>query len=128
MGAEIVDGRNKKKPEKKPQSRRERARDWAKVISNTHDWDWSHMLEIWIYALRRMRDNERDCGHHEMSSEDAKKMTKALDLLERVQKDEYYDNDKPFSQARYRAAERAARRDLEKALKIVSDNLFSWWD
>lgn len=128
MKTNVAKGWNGKKREADYAPRRERSRDWAKVIAKTYDWDWAFMLEIWIYALTRMRDNERDHGHHDTSAQDARQMTEAIELMERAMEGDYGQNEPPTSFKKYNAADKKQQQDLKKALKIVSENLFHWWD
>lgn len=111
---------------KKQQTKRERLRDWKRVLKNTGDWDWAHVLEIWTYALTRLRDNVRDNNFHTTSLKHARQMTKAIELLTRVRGD--YNWDMTVGVKSIKAADRRQQRDLDKALKIVSKNLFYWWD
>lgn len=65
---------------------------WTPVIWFDEDFDWSNLARVMEFKLRLMEKEFRVNGHHVNSKRDAKQVLICAELLNRMQKEDYYDN------------------------------------
>ncbi len=90
------------------------------ILKNFETWyDWTFFLKLMSDKLLYDSENYIKDGCHESAKSDGKRMKECAELLKKVYKEEYkFDNSGDIER----------KEDLEKALDIIKDNLFFWWD
>ncbi len=76
----------------RPFRRIKRLIEWIPVIWRTNDWDYSYMLEIWEYSLRRLR-HCLETGMSKNGPQDAKNIRTYEILLKRIAEDNYLEHE-----------------------------------
>ncbi len=104
--------------------KRSEVKAWLKVIERDRDWDWSYFAAIIAFKLDHMAVMF-DSGHLVNSHKNAQLTRKCAKLFRKIEADRYRWGPTKDSII---AAEARKQRDLDAALKIISENLFSWWD
>jgi len=65
---------------------------WVPITYKDKEWDSQYLFEIMKFKLSNMERAFREYGHHVNAERDADEMHKCVLLLDRVIKDEYYEN------------------------------------
>jgi len=99
---------------------------WFPIIYKDRDWDPEYLFKILKFKLGNMEKYFRKYGHGVDSDVDADEMHKCVLLLERIMKNEYYDNasknyDKKWGESDY-SFEDIMNGQLKK-LNIVYPNV-----
>lgn len=113
---------------------------WAPVIWGDFDWDWSPLARVMEYKLRRMANLHNYHGHHLNNQREARQMMICANLLNRLDKDEYFDqayqrydayeNLTDQQKGRYAALQATQiQKDDQRLLgTIIGKYLNHWWD
>jgi len=71
----------------------ERVAAWTKFVKNVPDWDWTHLLQVIDFQLRRFA---KVCasGHHSDGKKLANQMQEVRQLIKRVLDDDYLHDER----------------------------------
>jgi hypothetical protein len=81
-----------------------------------------------------MEENFRNYGCHKFAEKDADKMKVVVNLLDRIVKDEYFENINNASemQPKYKIMlvkeDQMIKQDIEMIFKLLKKHIRSWWD
>lgn len=105
---------------------------WIPIIWKDRDWDYYYIYEMLKQKLIATEEYIRKDGIHIYNEADANSIKKAIDMIERVQKEYYLD--KYLSEGDWYNDEgmRKAMEDQDKARKELFEyldaNIEKWWD
>jgi hypothetical protein len=104
---------------------------WFWVIWKDRDWDHYYILEVLKFKLEKQAKYLSEVGCHTTAQRDAELMMTCVRLINKLQKEEYYDEmyeHRPITlkiASKYRAKHNKAKRLL---FKIMNDRIEEWWD
>ncbi len=98
-----------------------RLKDWSEVLKNDHDYDWAFLIDIIVFKLDRMKEIFDHHGHHTNDKKIARQIGQVSKLLANCAH-------KNYNRKRIQDDDDSRQKDLDKALSIISKNLFTWWD
>ena len=97
-----------------------------KILKKFQDWnDYSNLIDLLIMKLEYDAWHYENEGHCKVSDNIAKQMRECAKYLKKSSDDMNYSKETDCNWAEMSVLQ---QKDLEKALDIIKDNLFNWWD
>lgn len=104
---------------------------WFPIIWKDRDWDHYYIFEILKHKLIFMSQNIRKNGFHESAEYDANRMMLCVNLIEKIQNEEYLMvllNDNNLTKEKVVSAENKQNKAKYLLFKILEQNIEQWWD
>lgn len=107
---------------------------WFSVIWKDRWWDHHFFFVILHKKLSLMEKNFRKHGCYTRAEKDADKMKIVVNLLDRIIKDEYFENAdkdskmKPHYKTVFEKEDELIKQDIEMTFKLLKKYIRSWWD
>ena len=102
---------------------------WIPVIWKTHTWDAGYTLVILRKSLQELCDTITKYGIHCNKARDIKRMRIAINLLDRIIKDDYCLDDSFFT-GKMDVQQTHSREtwDQRYLFKLLDKHMLGWWD
>jgi hypothetical protein len=107
---------------------------WIPVLWEDEDFDYSYLLTIMAFKIRRMRERNEKIQFYEGHEKDALIMKEAEEIIERIKADKYTDNEfyRNMPKAKLQKLElknyKMREKDLARLAYILTYELEKWWD
>ena len=96
------------------------------ITKKFKDWDdYTNFIDLLVMKLEYDAWHYENKGHCDGSDNIAKQMKECAKYLKKCADDMNYSKE---TNCNWEEMTVLQRKDLEKALGIIKDNLFSWWD
>ena len=104
---------------------------WFKIIWYDCDWDHSFLLKILAYKFRRMAERQENARVVVSWGRQARQLRICQHLVERLNKDEYWEKAQVvFGNSRAAALQAMSvqKYETEYLGKLIGKHLLTWWD
>ena len=101
---------------------------WAPIVWRDRDWDHHYFFETVKFKLEKMEKffNSKNCISVGCE-DDAKKTRKCIILVDRIMKDDYYENAEGVKEWVIHG-DYMKRQDVEYLFHLLNKYILTWWD